>query len=355
MLNYNNSNFTLQNLSVLHLNQMIQTIKVLCLVANWHVDLKLFQVEKEINHVVQKKKNQSENEGTIEFSWDKNWPIYLNELKQLGLLQGKEGSPEWQQRISFHRETYMTNYIKPNVDHFRVYQSLLYPGETIDQLLRNYKEDQTLINTNQIEEDDDSWLEITPDQLDNILAQKHKEMNEYLQEMKNKKNPSKEKNEKTSKPQPMETSLDGMIGEMKQFLGMMSGYEGAELPHQSDEEDNEGQVLPQFQKDECFSDEDYNIGEESPSEDEKDEDIQRIMEELDDELLGTAMAESFERKPNQKVDVDLNLTKTMLQSFGEQHGLAGPFSNIYGAIRDEKRKSGKQQQTKGNVTIEEIE
>ncbi|KAJ1530043.1 hypothetical protein HK096_008771 [Nowakowskiella sp. JEL0078] len=82
------------------------------------------------------------------------------------------------------------------------------------------------------------------------------------------------------------------------------------------------------------------------SDDESTQDsIEDLMESMDRELASTTLGQDFEKILNsksevdvdenfsiEKVDVDLNLVKNLLESFSSQHGLPGPASNLFGSL-----------------------
>lgn len=83
------------------------------------------------------------------------------------------------------------------------------------------------------------------------------------------------------------------------------------------------------------------MGEDS-DEEEIDADILELMKQMDKDLENTSLNQSFEKKSNDEgeegdVDVDFNLIKNFLSSYSEQHGLAGPVSNLFSHLNIGKK------------------
>ena len=70
--------------------------------------------------------------------------------------------------------------------------------------------------------------------------------------------------------------------------------------------------------------------------DEQEEGLSHVMQQMDQELANTKMAQSFDYAEEQQeqgeglkpVDIDFNLVKNLLESYTAQEGGAGPTSNI---------------------------
>jgi hypothetical protein len=78
---------------------------------------------------------------------------------------------------------------------------------------------------------------------------------------------------------------------------------------------------------------------EESNENEEEESMASIMAKMDLELLSNAnIAQNFEKYSDDQpsVNIDYNLAKNMLESYAEQHGLAGPISNILGSMKSGK-------------------
>uniref|UniRef100_A0A8C0BQ37 Ecdysoneless cell cycle regulator n=1 Tax=Buteo japonicus TaxID=224669 RepID=A0A8C0BQ37_9AVES len=251
-------------------------------------------------------------------------------------------------------------------NYFKVkYENPFHPGDEILTLLHT-----TTIDLKEFEreaaclppEDDDSWLEITPDDLDQMLKEAR---NESL--------PS-------SNEEEQKYDLEAVAESMKAFVSKVSTHEGAEMPWSSDEShvtfdvDSFTKALDRIlgaDSEELDSD-DLDEEEEFDFSDEDDEDLdaenqrqdQKVspkeligslksyMNEMDRELAHTNVGKSFvtqkkgvssvnatttqnagpdsgaEDTELTPVDVDMNLVANLLESYSAQSGLAGPTSNI---------------------------
>ena len=73
---------------------------------------------------------------------------------------------------------------------------------------------------------------------------------------------------------------------------------------------------------------------ESDSEGEEQEDMVHLMQEMDQQLEGTAVGETFKEEDSEcqdeskPVEVDFNVVHSLLESYGAQMGEAGSTSNI---------------------------
>ncbi|XP_029465039.1 protein ecdysoneless homolog isoform X2 [Rhinatrema bivittatum] len=190
-------------------------------------------------------------------------------------------------------------------------------------------------------ENDDSWLELSPAQLEQILQEAT-----GLEET----HPSVAEDE-----QPCD--LADVTQSMKAFISKVSMHEGAEMPWTT------SQAPVSFDVDSFTSALERILGhEELDSDEEEDpeldseeeggaallaesmESIQSYMESMDQELAGTNIGKSFitrkqgvsslERAASESsedsgtVDVNLNLVTNLLESYSAQAGLAGPTSNL---------------------------
>ncbi|KAH0623562.1 hypothetical protein JD844_006452 [Phrynosoma platyrhinos] len=213
-------------------------------------------------------------------------------------------------------------------------------------------------------EDDDSWLQISPDTLDEIL-----------QEASGTNRPTSGLNE-----EEQNYDLAEVTESMKAFISQVSTYEGAEIPWSSAESrvtfdvDSFSNALDKIlgatseeldsddlEEEEEFefldSDEEFELKAnrqgEKTSQNETAGSIRTYMDEMDHELASTNIGKSFTHqkvvqsgKPASSqdsssdlecgaeepdltpVDIDLNLVTNLLESYNAQAGLAGPASNI---------------------------
>ena len=192
-------------------------------------------------------------------------------------------------------------------------------------------------------DDDESWLEISPQELDSILSK-------YGQ----------------SGPSAGEDmDLREVVNGMNSFVETISSYEGAEIPSEQGEEpdiqfDPEGFMksldrffMKPFNKveNEAISDDESDDSYNSNASD--DEIIREYSCAMDEELSSSNVGKSFVKAKNadfqpfsnkgespsettdntiKPVDIDLNLVQNFLESYSLQEGLPGPVSNILSSM-----------------------
>lgn len=245
------------------------------------------------------------------------------------------------------------------------------PSQAIDEILgdpsdlthpwRNFKP------TTNITQSPDHWLNISPDEVDDLITKKQREFQEYEKAR-------AEKKEKGGKK--MEDPLEEMVSEMKKFVSKVSDYTGVEVDGDGAEEDEENMKedfdlnIKKFveimyggkfaQNDDSGSrsddeaDEFYGMGTDEEDDDDDDGEgddegaaLKEVMEMMDEELKGTTMGRSFEKMRtadkeaetedvDAPVDINLNLVENFLKSFEAQHGTAGPVSNVLGQLKGNK-------------------
>lgn len=239
------------------------------------------------------------------------------------------------------------------------------PGDEILTLLRT-----TTFDVKEFEreatclppEDDDSWLEITPDALDQMLKE------------------ATGGSQPSSNEEEQKYDLEAVAESMKAFVSKVSTHKGAEMPWSSDETNVTfdvdsftkaldrilGADSEELDSDDLDEEEEFNFSDED--DDDLDAENQRedeevspneligslksYMDEMDRELAQTNVGKSFTTQkkrassakaaPSQNaglgseeedaeltpVDVDMNLVTNLLESYSAQAGLAGPTSNI---------------------------
>ncbi|CAG8689928.1 37841_t:CDS:2, partial [Gigaspora margarita] len=256
------------------------------------------------------------------------------------------------------------------------------PLEQIDEILNlPIVPDEVLMsNTKQ---DDDSWLNVDPKQLDELLNATNKSYEEIQSESDDELNP---------------VDLTNMIDTFEKFLDFEgASAEGAEFPgeHISDEEDDEEEHI--------YMDDDADINVdpteflrimrqtlESSSSQQFSESLPEKIQELNDnldmvaymqaldaELSSSKISGSFIKTPqevlkqsssedkmnnyeydddelNEPVNINLNLAKNFLESFKSQEGLPGPVGNIFGRMGidyQKKDKFVKEERLSGEVKV----
>ncbi|XP_027716370.1 protein ecdysoneless homolog [Vombatus ursinus] len=300
------------------------------------------------------------------------WNGFLDSLKQNDYFEGEiEGSAKYLQKLRMAE-----NYFQQSVNGPE--NSLdISPGEEILTLLRTVPFDLEELKKEEADlplEDDDHWLYLSPDQLDQIL-----------QEAAGKDEPGLTPTPKGKEEQNYD--LTKVTESVKAFVSKVSTHKGAELPREpseapitfdadsflsyfdkilgpnsgeSDSDDLDGDDLDEEDSECLDSDDDIDLGTPDPegkaSTGETLESIKSLMAQMDQELAHTSIGKSFAtwkqmenltKEPSQTlggdsdndqatadgpvlepVDVDLNLVSNILESYHSQAGLAGPASNL---------------------------
>lgn len=294
---------------------------------------------------------------------DKGWHTFLQSLKDKGYFKGLlEHSIEYNNLLNKAKEHY--------VNHRDTMQYSPAIGQEILELIRNLE-----INVDELKregenlsnDDDDSWLNISPDELDKMLQEKYGQKKIF-----NLNNNSDASN---------------FTQKISRFLNHVSDIEGAEFPDQIDSpvrpprrknknkvsfsEGTKEEIKPtnnkvnfdpnsfacavqnilnfvipeddswdldsdsdmsEYEQDTCVKEQSY--------EDVKNR-MQEYMEQMDRELAKTTIGESFEKKNGDSfddienfkpVDIDVNALKNILESYRSQLGEAGPSSNMLGPM-----------------------
>ncbi|XP_070581124.1 protein ecdysoneless homolog [Ptychodera flava] len=300
------------------------------------------------------------------------WQGYVKCLKDRDYFRGElEGSKLYRQLLKSAKEYYQqimvqSDQVESADPGHQVLQILKTTEVDLDKLK---KEEKTLPP-----EDDDKWMYLSPDELDEMLYEATGRRN----------TPSQPKSaEETDLSHEMNFDSESITSGMKDFVNKVSSHEGAEFPWMSDNSKisfNPEAFLQAVEKmmnvgfrgtkkddhdeDSDFLDEDDEIEEqESDGDDDDDDDddeeagdgsMKAVMEQMDRELAQTNIGKSFEKLPAQSdvdtkpgdgkseetasaaeddedtrpVDIDMNLLKNVLESYRSQEGLAGPASNI---------------------------
>uniref|UniRef100_A0A8D0CTH0 Ecdysoneless homolog (Drosophila) n=1 Tax=Sander lucioperca TaxID=283035 RepID=A0A8D0CTH0_SANLU len=230
--------------------------------------------------------------------------------------------------------------------------SALSPGEEVLQLLHccsPFNLEELRKQESQLpQEDSDSWLDITTQDLERMLQERSGRRRKETED-------NKEEEE-------VGYSLVAVSQGMKNFLNAMSSHEGAELPWSSStqpfsfEPDSMANALDrllgskeeELDSDDLDDDDDDDEEEEEEEEGEEKEEgssgyasemngtetldnLRRYMDQMDQELMSTNIGQSFNLTTEEEIqplDVDLNLVTNLLESLSCQAGLAGPASNL---------------------------
>ncbi|XP_046854464.1 protein ecdysoneless homolog [Xenia sp. Carnegie-2017] len=257
------------------------------------------------------------------------WKKYLDSLKKHGYFRNEiVGSQLYNQLLKNAKEYFFritdfnSSQFDPNVSKVK---------HLLETMPSSYKE-QNLLKPEEFPcDDDESWLDISPEQIDSILFQygKNEQINENI-------------------------DLQEVVFGMNSFVEKMSSFEGAELPNNI--LDNDIEFDPEGFVD-CIND--YFL-ESKPNDDDSsdneiiiNEEIEKYASAMDKELSKTNIGKSFvmvkddikldlnKDEPSQlpnmdnvtkQVDIDLNLVQNFLESYSLQQGLSGPVSNILGSM-----------------------
>lgn len=270
-----------------------------------------------------------------------------------------EGSAQYQERLEMAKNYFQLSIHRPE-------SSLaMSPGEEILTLLETLPFDTAKLKTEEADlppEDDDQWLDLSPDQLDQLLQ-------DVAGRKDSQPGPQKEEQQNCDVGQVSDS--------MKAFISKVSTHKGAELPR----DPSEAPIT--FDADSFLNYFDKILGtkpQESDSDDQDEDDLECLdsdddlgleaqeseslkgalgslksyMAQMDQELAHTCMGKSFSTRkqlhkdpPSQTandnsdeedsgagdctveaVDVDLNLVSNILESYSSQAGLAGPASNL---------------------------
>lgn len=297
---------------------------------------------------------------------DARWKRYLQFLKDKGFFKGEiEGSKRYNELLYKAREFYQQQA-------FPAKSRRTVADEVMDLLDKVTFDIDAMRRSegNLLPPDDDSWLNISPEELETLLM----------------------KRSGVSNGSSPSADLGQVASGMKSFVDKVSGVDGAEFPGEADEEgiqfDSAGFISAMTK---MFEFEDPNDGNSSSDMEEygwDDSDIdvddqppvvqtekrkqsvkssggpsvQDYMDLMDRELSQTSMGKSFEKDPivkepasapkppqndtktNKKksiaeedddfepVNIDINIVKNMLESMNAQAGLAGPATNILNSM-----------------------
>lgn len=288
------------------------------------------------------------------------WAGFLESLKKNDYFKGlMEGSVQYQEKLEMAKNYFQLSVNRPESSH------AMSPGEEILTLLQTVQFDIEELKKEEAylpPEDDERWLDLSPDQLDQLL-----------QEAAGKKEP-----EPTSKGREENYDLTQVSESMKAFISKVSTHKGAELPREPSEAPitfDADSFLNYFDKilgskshesdsddldeedSECLdSDDDLDLETQEPGEEASVkgtlDDLKSYMAQMDQELAHTSLAKSFTTQKQMEplsqttndnseeedsgtggsvmtpVDVDLNLVSNILESYSSQAGLAGPASNL---------------------------
>ncbi|XP_053366586.1 protein ecdysoneless homolog [Clarias gariepinus] len=216
-------------------------------------------------------------------------------------------------------------------------------------------------------EDSDTWLNITPDELERLLEERGGQRAGTGQASTC--GAGRSEDEEKQQEEEAGYTLVAVTQGMKDFINAMSSHEGAEFPRSclsesfSFDPDAVTSALDRLLggKDEELDSDDLDDDDDDEDDDDEAEDevpeeqtraetlenLKRYMEEMDQELRTTNVGQSFTSNGKggdigadaagsseqtedeiQPLDVDVNLVTNLLESLSSQAGLAGPASNL---------------------------
>ncbi|KAK3418977.1 hypothetical protein EUGRSUZ_H04723 [Eucalyptus grandis] len=295
------------------------------------------------------------------------WEAYRESLERSGYFEGLlPGSKEYRRLMEKAEEYYKNSSLFSKAS-----EMLSSPVRRIDEILALPHSADDFRTQEVPPSDDDSWLYTGEDELNSALLERQKEM-ELYDAMHGKKQKSKEPSDTgPSNRSNDDCDLSNIAKTMEAFVQKVSSYEGAEVPDQRDTVDLDvdrffkdmESVLGRHETEVTSPDGDAGEGSssdmdfdesEDATDDEDKEDIfmDSYSDALSRELKSSTLTKSFVRaneepsKTNQgassstqdtdedftPVDVDVNLMKSLLDSFSSQEGLPGPASNLLGLM-----------------------
>eukprot|EP00111_Clytia_hemisphaerica_P007767 TCONS_00022566-protein len=278
----------------------------------------------------------------------KQWQSFLENLKKNDFFQGEmEGSKKYKEFMSRAKE-HFKEHIKINIDSF---------GKDLLKLYEEVGHNEPMVKnlaSKLLPEDDDSWMTVTPEELDQMM------LGAWGRESTNQKHGKNDVE-----------NLSHLVDNMKLFVDKVSSYEGVETPQEVDVNQDSGRAGAPSIDDEIqfdpkafmenisnllsppsqYASEKVKEGFQfSDSDDDsidddfvtcKDDDVidkndvsdesgfYDVIGSMDDELKGTSIPRSFQSQEGEEgLNYDVNLIRNFLESFQSQDGLAGPVSNI---------------------------
>jgi hypothetical protein len=356
------------------------------------------------------------------FDQDEDWLNYKRQITELGYFQSQvEGAPlyrslERKAKLKFltSAETKMSSLLaQAGPEAVKLFETDDYTDQTylnikLDAILQRATEETAQhfqARLKLFDDSSDAWLNISPAELDEIIATREGKDHAVRDELKTaslpkqKKKKSPDASDDDSDAEEDGMVFDDMVRDMRKFMLGMSGVDG--VGDDADDPLASASVGPMDPKkfaelmkktlgEEGIDvgagqggDEDddfYAMGSDDDEEDE-DEDgevlskdsMRKLMKQMERELDSHGLRDEFERldldapsKPaaarrpaasstasstssalggdsgpaqeDAPIDLNLNLVKNFLESYGAQQGLAGPVSNILGDMRRSQQK-----------------
>lgn len=277
-----------------------------------------------------------------DFTKDKKYTAYLDHLTKLGYFRSERvGSQLYkalevqckQQYLTFKKDDIVKRYVMlddldvEDEEMFIGSADVLSDGSTIrnriNVLLQQYSDEglDTLLKANTEIEESDDWMNVDPQQLEEMLMKRMGHVKESMMQ-------------DLEHDFGQDVDLESMMSNLENFVeNKKSGVDGVEFTgdgsedEDTDYEDDEYNGAIKFDMDKFMS---ILKGESKPEQ----ETLATVMDDMDAEIHGHEKLNSFEKAVVEEdedapVDVQLNLVKNVLESFKSQQGLPGPVGNIF--------------------------
>ncbi|XP_068183532.1 protein ecdysoneless homolog [Antennarius striatus] len=310
------------------------------------------------------------------------WKSFLDSLKRIDYFQGElEGSAHYKE-LTRSAENFFRQCVASK-------SNALSPGEEVLQLLHSsdtFSLEELKKKESQLpQEDSDSWLDITAQDLERMLKERSlgtadvgnqkSSSTEQKQQVKSTKKEKKDTQDEDEEEEECGYTMVAVSQGVKNFLSAMSSHEGAELPWSSStlpfslDPDSMANALDRLlgSKQEELDSDDLDDDDDDDDDEEAEEEqglsgraemdgaqtldgLRGYMDQMDQELKSTNIGQSFTLKNSrpgqdngsnpsavdsppmqeeiQPLDIDLNLVTNLLESLSCQAGLAGPASNL---------------------------
>ncbi|CEG80582.1 Putative SGT1-like protein [Rhizopus microsporus] len=289
-------------------------------------------------------KDSNEARSIDDVESDKKFTSYLDHLSKLGYFRGeKKGSRLYNALEAKAKEQYLIykneerskvisvdhpdaddeDIVKPSIENVRA---------RIDQVLSQYTEEELnkIVEANTDQEDSDDWMNIDPQQLEELLFKRMAKDNDMLKDL------------GRSVEDESSMNLEAIMSNLQHFVESgKSGLEGVEISkdiYGSDDDDNDDDDDVEESELKFDYERFMRILQGKDVNDNNEEDMHNVMEEMDQEIYGyDKLKNSFEKMPLEEdekededapVDIELNLVKNILESFKSQQGLPGPAGNM---------------------------
>ncbi|KAG9440693.1 hypothetical protein H6P81_020858 [Aristolochia fimbriata] len=304
------------------------------------------------------------------------WEVFKKSLENSGYFKGLlPGSKEYRKLMENAEQ-----YYRKSATFSRTSELMSAPVRRIDEILSLPHSMNDFRDIEIPPSDDDAWLYDGESELNSALEERQKEMDLYESQRTTKQKSREQSDSRPSSRQVDEFNFGDIAKSMEAFVKKVSSFEGAEVPENRDSKEVDFDVEHFLKEMESVvghmgqevgaSHVDSNEGNSSASDmDFDDSDDESNIEDgnmedsfmdsysnaLNEQLKPTTLQKSFIRANGEPsasaskeqvtpaatedmeedfspVDVDVNLVKSLLDSFSSQQGLPGPASNLLGLM-----------------------